>query len=62
MRNPKDRLLDMLEAIDNIERYASRGRAAFEQDELIQNWFVHHLQIIVVNFTLTHKIRLHILY
>lgn len=46
MRNPKDRLLDMLEAIDNIERYAGRGRAAFEQDELIQNWFVHHLQII----------------
>jgi uncharacterized protein with HEPN domain len=25
MRNPKDRLLDMLEAIDNIERYTSRG-------------------------------------
>jgi len=37
MRNPKDRLMDMLEAIDNIERYAGRGRAAFERDELIQN-------------------------
>ncbi|MFO7667193.1 MAG: HepT-like ribonuclease domain-containing protein [Desulfobacterales bacterium] len=46
MRNPKDRLTDMLEAIDNIERYAGRGRVAFEQDELIQNWFIHHIQII----------------
>ncbi len=46
MRGPKDRLLDMLDAITNIERYASKGRAAFEKDELIQNWFVHHLQII----------------
>lgn len=46
MRSPKDRLIDMLDAIDNIERYAGRGRAAFEQDELIQNWFIHHLQII----------------
>lgn len=23
-----------------------RGRQAFEQDELIQNWIVHHIQII----------------
>jgi uncharacterized protein with HEPN domain len=36
----------MLEAISHIERYAARGRHAFENDELIQNWFVRHLQII----------------
>jgi len=36
----------MLEAIERIERYASRGRSQFEQDELLQNWFTRHLQII----------------
>jgi len=46
MRDPRERLLDILEAIGHIERYAVRGRQAFERDELIQNWFVHHLQSI----------------
>ncbi len=46
MRDPKERLQDILEAIDNIERYALRGQEEFEKDELIQNWFVRHLQII----------------
>ena len=46
MRDPQARLADVLEAIDNIERYASRGRDAFERDELIQSWCVRHLQII----------------
>jgi uncharacterized protein with HEPN domain len=36
----------MLEAIEHIERYASRGRSQFEQDELIQSWFTRHLQIL----------------
>jgi len=39
-------LQDILDAIAHIERYAARGRKAFEKDELIQNWFVRHLQII----------------
>lgn len=46
MRDPKERLRDMLEAIAAIERYLDRGRAAFEQDELLQGWFVRNLQII----------------
>lgn len=46
MRDPRERLQDILEAIGHIERYAVRGRDAFERDELIQNWFVRHLQII----------------
>ena len=46
MRDPKERLRDILEAIANIDRYSVRGRQAFESDELIQNWFVRHLQII----------------
>ena len=46
MRAPEERLQDILDAIANIERYASRGREAFERDELIQVWIVYHLQII----------------
>lgn len=46
MRDPRERLRDMLEAIEHIERYASRGRDAFERDELIQVWIVHHLEVI----------------
>jgi uncharacterized protein with HEPN domain len=43
MRDPRERLFDMLEAIEKIEQYASKGRAAFEKEELIQTWIVHHL-------------------
>ena len=46
MRDDRERILDMLEAIENIERYARKGREAFEGDELIQTWVVHHLEII----------------
>jgi len=46
MRDRRERLLDMLEAIERIERYAAKGRAEFEKDELIQTWVVPHLQIV----------------
>ena len=46
MRDPSERLRDILEAIERVERYASRGRSAFQQDELIQTWILRHLQII----------------
>jgi uncharacterized protein with HEPN domain len=46
MRDSKERLRDILEAIDRVERYAEKGRREFESNELIQTWFVHHLQII----------------
>ncbi len=46
MRDPRERLHDILEAIGRIERYAARGKQAFASDELIQNWFVRYLQII----------------
>jgi len=46
MRDPKERLQDIIEAIDQIMRYATGGREKFERDELIQNWFLRHLQII----------------
>jgi len=46
VRTPEERLQDILEAIAAIERYVVRGKEAFEQDELLQGWFVRHLQII----------------
>jgi hypothetical protein len=41
MREPKERLKDMLDAIAKIERYAARGQEAFEQEELIQTWILY---------------------
>ena len=46
MRDDKLRFLDMAEAIRNIEKYSSRGKQQFFQDELVQVWVVHHLQIL----------------
>ncbi|MBN1920019.1 MAG: DUF86 domain-containing protein [Anaerolineae bacterium] len=46
MRDDRERLLDIQEAIARIERHAARGRPTFEQDELIQNWMVSNIQVI----------------
>ena len=46
MRDDRERLEDILGAIQDIERYAARGREAFEIDDLIQSWMVHHLMIL----------------
>jgi uncharacterized protein with HEPN domain len=46
VNNERERLIHILEAIDRIDRYTQRGRQAFENDELIQNWVVWHLQVI----------------
>ena len=46
MRRERERLLDILEAIERIEKYAEEGKAAFESDELIQTRVVHHITII----------------
>jgi type I restriction enzyme S subunit len=46
MRDPKERLRDILEAIAAIDRYRDRDRSAFDQDEMLQVWFLQHLQII----------------
>ena len=32
MRDSRERLLDIIEAIDRINRYAVRGKPTFEQD------------------------------
>jgi len=46
MRDDRSRLLDILEAIENVEKYSSRGHEAFVQDELIRVWIVYHIQTI----------------
>jgi uncharacterized protein with HEPN domain len=46
MRSDRERLADILEALEKIERYTPRGKHAFETDEMFQVWVVRHLQII----------------
>lgn len=46
MRDDRERLRDILDAIGRIERHSSRGRGVFDGDELVQVWIVHHLAII----------------
>ena len=46
MRDDRQRLLDIIEAIERIESRVSHSRNAFEADELIQIWVLHHLRIL----------------
>ena len=46
MRDDAERLLDILKAIDRILEKTSAGRKAFDQDEMLQVWVLHHLQIV----------------
>lgn len=46
MKRPRERILDMLDAIDQIERYAVRGPGALAAEELVRVWVVHHLQVL----------------
>jgi len=46
VRQDLERLEDILEAIEQIEKYLQQGKSAFESDELIQVWMIHYLQII----------------
>jgi uncharacterized protein with HEPN domain len=36
LRSDRERLFDILEAVERIEEQAARGRAAFAGDELVQ--------------------------
>lgn len=46
MRLDRERLQDILDAINAIERYASAGRAEFDRSELVQVWCLRHIEII----------------
>jgi hypothetical protein len=44
LRDPSERLRDILEAIAAIERHAHSEKSQFERDELLQTWFLRHLR------------------
>ncbi len=46
MRDFRDRLQDILDAIAQIETEQAKGKGAFKTSPLIQVWMVHHLMII----------------
>jgi uncharacterized protein with HEPN domain len=46
MRDDREKLKDIQQAIIAINKYAAKGRTIFEREELVQTWVVHHLQII----------------
>jgi len=46
MRSDIGRLKDIREAIAAIDKYAIKGRDAFEKEDLIQTWILHHLLIL----------------
>jgi uncharacterized protein with HEPN domain len=46
VRDDQERLRDILEALERIEKYSVRGRAALESDDLLQTWVVHHPMIV----------------
>jgi uncharacterized protein with HEPN domain len=46
VRRDEERLRDILDAIGRIEREAARGRQAFDTDELVQVWMIHHIGVI----------------
>ena len=54
MRDDRGRLRDIIAAIEHIDKYAVQGPAAFQTDELIQAWFLRHLQIIGMRHILVH--------
>jgi len=45
VRDDLQRLRDIADAIEKIEKYTMGGREAFDREDWIQVWVVHHLQI-----------------
>jgi uncharacterized protein with HEPN domain len=46
VRDDRERIIDMLDAIESLQRHTSKGREAFDGDELIQTWVTHHLEVL----------------
>lgn len=46
MRDDRDRLQDILDAVAAIRSRCGRDRAHFDGDELLRVWCLHHLQLI----------------
>lgn len=46
MRSDRERLMDILESIEHIEKRAPLSREQFDSNDMLQVWVVYHLQII----------------
>jgi uncharacterized protein with HEPN domain len=46
MRDNLERLQDIWEAIERIQKYVPSSKIIFDEQELIQTWIVYHLQIL----------------
>jgi len=46
MRDEHERVIDIIEAIERIEKITSKGKRVFYDDEMVQVWVIYHLQII----------------
>jgi uncharacterized protein with HEPN domain len=46
LREDRAWLLDILEALEKIEKYAAKGERAFYDEELIQVWIIYYIQVI----------------
>lgn len=46
MREDRAWLLDILEALEKIEKYAAKGERAFHEEELVQVWIIYYIQVI----------------
>jgi uncharacterized protein with HEPN domain len=46
VRDDREKLLDILEAIEKIDRYSGIDKNTYERDELIQTWMVYNTQVI----------------
>ena len=46
MRMDSERLTDILEAIEAIEKYTHEGRDRFDDDELVRSWCLRHIEIV----------------
>jgi uncharacterized protein with HEPN domain len=46
LRSDRERLFDILEAVERIEAQAARGRAAFAEDELAQTAVIRWVEIV----------------
>jgi uncharacterized protein with HEPN domain len=46
VRRDEERLRDVLEAIDAVNRHAAAGRAHFDADELVRVWCLKHIEIV----------------
>ncbi len=46
MRDERERCLDILDAISQIESQTIKGKAALEADKMLQVWVVYYIQVI----------------